>query len=192
MNWLGRHRCSLGVVCAIAASMAITAGSGIADEIPAATLREGHLGRYAWWAAIESPELEAERREGDVCLAISMLEPISPYRAEGSEVASCGPVPSSRPMTEYLRGGRHKRVRVVFAAVFPFNVRRVFVKIRGKPGQTFSAGHLSESAVRDISPEPLAFFVHGYTHSVCIQRIVGYGTGGEAISRLGKEACRFG
>lgn len=178
------------VLCALVAWIFFATGVVAASSLPAVALRSGHIGRYEWWSALEAPESDRERESGNVCLAISMLEPLPAHRAEGSAVAGCGKPSESQPLVEHLRGGRGKHVRTVLAALFPAGVRRVYLKVAGRPGHNYPAGLLDQGAVQGISSSPLAFFAHGFSNSACIQRMVGYDAEGAVLSHLGRQSCR--
>jgi hypothetical protein len=184
-------RAFIAVLGVVVVSFACADGfAAAAGGTPAVALRSGHIGRYEWWADLEAPESEAERGNGEVCLAISMLEPLPGHRAEGNEVAGCGNPPGRQPVIEYLKGGSGERVRTVLAALFPAGVRRVHLKLVGRPGHDYPAGVLDQGAAQGITSSPLAFFARGFSSSVCIQHLVGYGAEGAVLSHLGRQSCR--
>jgi hypothetical protein len=152
-------------------------------------LRAGHMGRYHWSAAAELPENQRERDAGEVCPEITMIEPTAAGGLEGQSAASCGPPPSSRPSTEYISGGYGGTVRSVLAVLFPPEVRKVKLKLRGHPRRLLRAGHVKVQDPDAAGPIPLAFVVQGLVGRVCIESIDGLDSAGEVVSTLGRQAC---
>lgn len=183
-------------VCAAVITFGVAAVSESSASSDAASvttkrvqLRSGHIGRYLWSASLEAPESAEDRGAGDICLEISMLEPISPRSAEGSSVAGCGSPPSDRPTIEYLSGGPRHRARTVLAVLFPAEVRTATVELRGHRDRTIRAGTLRQDRLQGIADSPVSFVAHGYLGRVCILRIEGIAASGEVVSTLGRQAC---
>jgi hypothetical protein len=142
----------------------------------------GAMGRFAWGAAIEQPEGQAEREAGSICLSVGMFEPIGAHRAEGSEVTSCGPPPDPQPMVEILVGGRKGKWRTALAVVLPPEAKVVELRSRGRRPRRYRARLLSAEAAAPVSSTPLSYFVHGYLGRLNVQRLVAYRSDGSVVS----------
>jgi hypothetical protein len=185
-----RIKIRAGCVIVLAVALLISPMAARA-QIPegAAFLRGGHIGRDEWAAYVERPESQAERAAGFVCPSITMLEFAGREAGEGSSVASCGPVPTDQPTVEYIRGGRRGRIRTVVAVLFPPEVRRVKMRLRGRPAISLAAQHVTLPAYAGLSPVPLAAVVRGFAGRVCIESLLGIDAKGTVLSRLGHPGC---
>jgi hypothetical protein len=173
----------------------LTGGSGARgaaaapSPLPRAVFRSGHLGHFQWGAAVEAPEEVEEREGGAICLDISMVEPLPGGRAEGSDLADCGPPPARQPVLLEMVGGRNARLRTAIGVLFPPTVRRVALKLKGVSLRFYPAQQLDMASLSGISDEPLAAFAHGFLGRPCIVQLRGYSAKGAVVSRLGQQRC---
>lgn len=166
-------------------TLAAIASSAFADapEPAFVSLGEGHIGNYRWFSEVEPPEDPGERKAGAICLGVGMLEPpIGTHNGEISETTECGPQSAGMPTIESITGGSKGKPRTAVAMLFDGSARRMYLKLRGRSGETFRLGRLSEEALGPISAQPLAYFTHGYASRFCIQRLVAYDQAGKVVA----------
>jgi hypothetical protein len=181
----------LGVAAAaIAVLVMIVPASAMATaEEEYVALRSGHMGRFQWSAGIEAPEGANERKAGDVCLYISVLEPTA-SGGEGQLAANCGAPPTKHPTTEFESGGSYEgRLKSVLALLFPSDVRSIMLKLRGSPAQTIQTVQVSDTALPSGPRVPLAFAAKGIVGRICIERVTGISAAGKVVSTLGRQRC---
>ncbi len=183
--WRGTSFCVLVIL------LCLTCSGWAAERTASVALGEGQIGRFWWSASIESPEDASERRQGAVCLSITMLEPpIGMHRGGGSEVATCGLLMAGEPLIETYTGGLRGRRRTAVAMLFPGEAKTLYLKLQGRPGRSFRLGVLSQKELGSIGSAPLAFFAHGYRGRFCIRRLTAYGDDGHVVARTGTRLCR--
>lgn len=72
--------------------------------------------------------------------------------------------------------------------LFPPDVRRAFIKVRGREPRTVMLGAVQPGELEGID-FPLPFLVNGYKGRVCIQKVRGMDAGGAVVSTLGRQPC---
>lgn len=188
MKRSSRPLCMAAVVIAGSVSI-MSAVAMAATEEEYVALRSGHMGRFEWSAGIESAEGAGERKAGDLCLYISVLEPTA-SGGEGQLIANCGPPPTMQPTTEFESGGSYEgRLKSVLALLFPSDVRSIRLKLKGRPVEAIRTVQVSEMALPSGPRMPLAFVAKGIVGRICIQRITGLSAVGKVVSRLGRQRC---
>lgn len=165
------------------------AASGRGEAPPPVPLGAGFIGHDQWNARLELPEDAHEREAGAVCLTVGLLIETSRGLGEGSEGTECSLPPEKNPTIEAVGGRARGKQRVAVAMLFPAEARRMFLRIRGKPGETVRLKRLPVRENEPVNQIPLASFARGYAQRFCIERLIVYGASNERIGGLGRQPC---
>jgi hypothetical protein len=179
-----------GLAFAWLALGALALGPTAAAALPGpVTLGGGRLGNYLWDAHVGPAESVSEREAGDVCLELTMLEPVGGGRREERESATCRALPTARPWLEGIAGGSGGKVRSALAILFPPAVHTAELNVRGEGVRLFPVRIARLPATFGVAAREVPYLALGYPRKACVEAVRGFDRTGALVASLGRQRC---